>query len=108
MQVRGGDEHCVSPGMVHHSGKIWDVGDGINGHTDTPCTPINVMHFFDKKTQKKTKLNIEIDILLATGKKTSWPVFNSSFCLDLGTPRSFRRASWYRGYIFPTKGLQDK
>ena len=31
-------------GMVHHSGKIWDADNAINGHTDTPCTPIHVMH----------------------------------------------------------------
>ena len=55
--------------MVHHSGKVWDVGDGINGHMDTPCTLIQVMHFFDKKNTKKTKINIEINILLAIGQK---------------------------------------
>ena len=40
----GGDSHCVSPAMVHHSGKICDVGDGINGHMDTPCKLFHVMH----------------------------------------------------------------
>ena len=34
----------MSAGMVHNSGKMWDVGHGINGHTDMPSTLIRVIH----------------------------------------------------------------
>ena len=34
----------MSAGMVHHSGKMWDMGHGINGHTDTPSTLVDAIH----------------------------------------------------------------
>ena len=49
-------------------------------HTDTPCTLIHVMHFFDKK-HKKVKINIEIKNLLATGQKPHGQCLIHAWCV---------------------------